>query len=164
MRPILEILPVRLAIAAEVKQKEVLIAPSNDPDDTLPDESLDELIEMGLLQEVDFTSEDEATTVVDLAALGLDMGEAISGAIAIHRNWAIATDDNRAIRVLRTRNESIRIITTPEIIHFWANHAGPDGVRVGQVLMSIETMGHFCPKTVHPLFDWWQKHRGNEQP
>src|SRR5947208_17094709 len=56
---------------------------------------LQALIDQGLLTVVSPGSEEEQDTFIDFA-VHLDDGEAMTGAIAVHRNWAIATDDRKA--------------------------------------------------------------------
>ena len=97
----------------------------------------------------------EAGTRVNLAAV-LDDGEAVTGAIAVHRNWAIATDDKAAIRVFNQMAPQLQIITTPELIKYWAEKCQPSAQTIHNCLQNIEVGARYRPGRQHPLYTWWQ--------
>ena len=84
MADILESIPSSVAVAAYVRDEEILRF------------DLQPFIDRGLIFIVDLESEDEENTAVDFAFMLRDNGEAFTGAIALHRNWAIGTDDRQA--------------------------------------------------------------------
>ena len=86
----------------------------------------------------------------------LDDGEAISAAIAMTRGWAIATDDRRVPTVLAKAGAAMRVVTTPELVELWAEHAQVDRLTLRSVLADIEAKARFCPWRTHPLYAWWQ--------
>ena len=94
---ILNTIPKSVCVAAYVKNEEVLKTydVSSDTEEVV---DLQSLIDRGVLILVELDLETEADTWVNLATV-LDDGEAVTGAIAFHRNWAIATDDRAAIRL-----------------------------------------------------------------
>ncbi len=160
MGDIVESLPERVAIAAFVHEEEALRI-GGDPND--PDSSADELIDLqplvtrGLLLVASPESDDENQTFVSFAAT-LDDGEAITGAIAAHRNWAIGSDDGGAIRFFVRRAPPLQVITTPELIRFWVDAAmlPPDQIRA--VLQRVRIRARYEPGTKHPLYHWWRAH------
>ncbi|MFM6158254.1 MAG: hypothetical protein ACKPE3_35555, partial [Sphaerospermopsis kisseleviana] len=79
----------------------------------------EEAIQQGLLKVVDFESEEEAESFVNYAAI-LDDGESATCAIALHRKWAVATDDKRAISFIQKEAPYIQILSTSEIIKYWS--------------------------------------------
>ena len=88
MEEILTVIPPAVCIAAYVKDKEILKT-YNRSTGNAEDIDLQVLIERDILLPVDLDLETEAETHVTFAAV-LDDGEAITGAIAFHRKWAIA--------------------------------------------------------------------------
>lgn len=117
---------------------------------------LNPLIAKGLLVAVDLRSNKETATFVELTTYRLDDGEAITMAIAVNRNWAVATDDRRAKHVLNMRHESIQTISTPEIIKHWQENRKPKADILRQTIIDIERKANFLLGSRHPLYEWWQ--------
>ena len=82
------------------------------------------LVAQGLIRAVSPDSETEENSFVNFAA-ELDDGEAVTGAIAMHRNWGIATDDRKARRVFARTNPHVQLLSTPELIKHWADTHNP---------------------------------------
>lgn len=99
--------------------------------------------------------EDEEEQFLALASQ-LDDGEAISAAIAMERGWAIATDDRRVPTVLAKAGAAMRVVTTPELVKHWAEHAQVDRLTLRSVLADIEAKARFRPWRTNPLYAWWQ--------
>ena len=91
----------------------------------------------------------------------MDDGEAATGAIAIHRNWAIATDDRQYRSVFKREAPHIQLISTPELVKHWVDNAHPKADIVSQVLKDIETRANYWVRVKDPLFDWWQMSQRN---
>lgn len=120
------------------------------------------LVESGLLQIVDVETEEEAEIVVTLAAQRLDQGEAITGAIAIHREWALVTDDKRARTVIGQRAQHLQLLYTLELVRHWSelNAIAPDALSM--TLRNIRRLSAYTPHKQHPLYDWWHAHEVNK--
>lgn len=155
---------VNVAVASFVAEQEVVeVAPATKEEmaeedlgteRTEANLTLDPLIEEGLLDVVCPEGEQEEATYVDLA-LQLDDGEAMTGAIAIHRAGTVATDDKKAIRVLGAQRSSPQIRRTSWLIRTWAQAAEIDHERLQSVLRNIERRGSFVPPLEDPLLGWW---------
>jgi predicted nucleic acid-binding protein len=113
-------------------------------------------IEQGLLVVVDFESEDEAESFVNYAAVLGDDGESATCAIAIHRGWAIATDDKKAIAFFQQIAPYLQVLSTPDIIKHWSDEAGVDSSTLRDVLNAIRSKGRYFPHKSHPLRSWWE--------
>ena len=153
---ILDTIPKSVCIAAYVKNEEILRTydiSSNRAEDI----DLQSLIDQGVLILVDLNLKTEAETRVSLATV-LDDGEAVTGAIAIHRNWAIATDDKAAIKVFGREVPHLQIITTPELIKYWADKTKPPPEIINQCLQNIAVGASYRPSKKHHLYDWWQNY------
>jgi predicted nucleic acid-binding protein len=113
---------------------------------------LDPLLTAGILAVVEPESEDELLTYFDLA-LQLDDGEAMSGAIALHRGYRIATDDGKMIRLLGQR---LPIVGTLDLVRAWveAESMAPQPVR--EALIGIAERG-YVPGRTHPHRHWWDQ-------
>ncbi|MEA5564250.1 hypothetical protein [Anabaena sp. UHCC 0399] len=116
----------------------------------------EEAIEQGLLIVVDFESEQEEESYVNYAAILGDDGESATCAIAVHRQWAIATDDKRAIAFIQKEAPYLQILSTPEIIKHWSEAAGLDLSEISNVLNTIRLKGRYLPAKTHPLRSWWE--------
>jgi predicted nucleic acid-binding protein len=143
---ILQVIPAQAAIAQEVKQELLKI------ENVIHFESV---IAQGLLVAVDFESESEEEAFVNYAA-NLDDGEAATGAIAINRGWAIATDEKKATNFFSQESRSLKIISTPEIIKYWSEAAKIEQLTLNYVLREIQIKGRYMPSKNHSLKNWWQ--------
>lgn len=169
---ILRGLPYRWAIARYVVEEEILDIEVEDLDEgDEPPRSdrgrlplpplLAELLEKGLLEELDVGSEEEQAELVRFAA-ELDDGEAHTCALAIVRHSRVATDDRKAIRVLRTAwksrgHEGEPVLRTSEILFSWADAkriARPNLVRI---VRTIARRASFFPPRTDPHFDRWME-------
>ncbi len=159
MESILTSIPAQVVISDYVKDREVLVVLTGLNDNVVQvreSVDLDPFVETGLINVAVLNEEDESNTFLNFAA-ELDDGEAITGAIAVHRNWAIATDDKKAIRLFQQEAPENQIISTPEIIKHWANSHNPSSETIKTVLRNIRSRGWYFPDKQHPLFDWWQR-------
>jgi len=95
--------------------------------------------------------EDELQTFVDLA-VALDDGEAMSAALAIHRDCVLVTDDGKAERLLAGR---VQLRPTLDIVKTWADRAEMDRLELRGILTAIYERG-YEPPIEHPLKRWWE--------
>jgi hypothetical protein len=162
MSDILQALSTSVAVAAYVKDKEatrILCEPDGTSVRKYEQIDLQPFIDHGLLVIVSPDNEAEDTTYVNFA-VDLDDGEAITGAIAFHRNWSIASDDRKAIAFLSRNAPYVQIVTTPEILQFWVSTANPHPDIVRRALRNIRTRARYEPDRGHTLYDWWQDKKG----
>ena len=89
----------------------------------------------------------------------MDDGEAITGAIALNRNWAIATDEAAASAFFEQRTPQLQILSTPELIKYWVDIAIPSPEDVRTALQNVEVKGRYKPHKTHRLYSWWQANR-----
>jgi predicted nucleic acid-binding protein len=153
---ILSVIPKSVCVAAYVKDEEILRTydiSSNAAEDI----DLQSLIDHGILRLVDLDLETEAEARVNFATV-LDDGEAVTGAIALHRNWAIATDDKAAINVFAREASHLQIITSPELVKYWVDMTQPSFETVNVCLQNITVGASYRPGTKHPLYEWWQSY------
>jgi predicted nucleic acid-binding protein len=143
MEEILQAIPGCIALAIFVLDEEILRV------------NLRPLVEQGLIHVVSLESEAEESAFVNFAA-ELDDGEAVTGAIAMHRNWGIATDDRKARRIFARTNPRVQLLSTPELIKHWADTYNPPIAIVHEVLQNIETQARYKPPVAHALHAWWQ--------
>ncbi len=116
---------------------------------------LQPLISKGMLMAADIESNEENLTFIEFTSQRMDDGEAITMAIAVNRNWAIATDDRMAKRIFNTEHNN-QIISTPEIMKHWQENGKlkPDVLR--QAIINIEKRANYLLGSRHPLYAWWQ--------
>jgi hypothetical protein len=113
---------------------------------------LEPLLTAGILAVVEPESEDELLTFFDLA-LQLDDGEAMSGAIALHRGYRIATDDEKMIRLLGQR---LAIVGTLNLVRAWVDAEAAPPLAVREALIGIAERG-YIPGRTHPHRLWWDR-------
>jgi predicted nucleic acid-binding protein len=152
-----ETLPQPLAVAEYVVQQEALYVrrrvSEQEPQEREPVD-IGSLLAAGLVQVITLNSEAEATTFVDLAS-EMDDGEAMTCALAMHRQCVVATDDRKARRVLSGRAPHVPIICTLAIVKQWAELAGITKAALKTSLLHIWSGANYYPGEREPLYEWW---------
>ena len=143
MEKILQAIPGYVALAIFVLDEEILRI------------NLQPLVEQGLIRVVSPDSEAEENSLVNFA-VALDDGEAVTGALAMHRNWGIATDDRKARRVFARTNPRVQLLSTPELVKHWADTYNPPLEVIREALQNIQTQARYKPPPDHALHAWWQ--------
>jgi len=162
MAEILEAIPTVFAVAEFVAREEALriyAGPPGRVTEEVENIDLGLLIESGRLEIVGLQDDEEKATFVELAA-HLDDGEAMTGALALHRGWTIATDDRKAIRVFGEIAPGSLVISTPQLIRAWVDMTHPDEDEVVEVLKNIRLRARYEPGANHPLNAWWHARYG----
>ena len=161
MGDILKSIRKSIAVTAYVRDVEALRI-YDGPEDNIrsADEKIDlqPLIDAGLLEVVSLNSEDEENTFVGFASILGDDGEAITGAIAIHRGWIVGTDDRKAGAFFSRCNPPVEVIATLELIKYWADVETPSLEDIKVVLRNVRLRASYEPDRKHILYGWWQKH------
>lgn len=164
---ILRALPHRWAVARYVVEEEVLEIAEDEKQSSEPGRGrvplrplLAELVEKGLLEELDVDSPEEEAEMVRFAA-DLDDGEAHTCALATVRSGRVATDDKKAIRILRSAwaahgNESEPVLRS-EIIFAWADTQGIGNSDLAQIVRAIARRASFFPPRSDPYFERWME-------
>ena len=114
--------------------------------------SLEPLLTADILAIVEPESDNELLTLFDLA-LQLDDGESMSGAIALHRGYRIATDDGKMIRLLGQR---LSIVGTLDLVRAWVDAEPVPLPSVREALIGIAERG-YVPSRTHPHRAWWDQ-------
>lgn len=114
----------------------------------------------GFLGVVQIETESEAGSFLELATIGdLDDGEARTLALALHRGYAVATDEKKARSVLAARGSRTRLLSTPDLVYRWAYGNQIPKQDVQRVIRGIETVGRYIPSSREPHYKWWQSSR-----
>lgn len=137
-----ESLFIRHVVKGEVERKTVDLIP---------------IIEAGLLEVIHAEHESELLTFIDLA-VELDDGEAMTAALAIHRDYVLVTDDRKAERVLNGR---VQIRPTLELIKDWAESQRITNDVLCAALIGVDQRG-YRPAAHHPLKGWWDDAMSND--
>jgi predicted nucleic acid-binding protein len=152
---ILKSIPAEVVVTTVVQEYELRTLQRLKEEDNQGAIQFEAAIEQGLLIVVDFESEQEEESYVNYAAILGDDGESATCAIAVHRQWAIATDDKRATSFIQREARNIQILSTPEIIKHWSEVASLDDSDLRNVLNTIRLKGRYLPAKTHPLRSWW---------
>lgn len=159
MIEILTSLAQSIAVATYVRDNEALriggkqigvVAAVDEPIDLQP------MIDSGLLLLTAPESEAENITYVTFAADLRDDGEAVTGAIAAHRHWAIGIDDKRSRNYFAREVPQLQLLSTPELIKHWVERAQPSLSIVRDALRDIQERARYAPGAQHSLRAWWQ--------
>ena len=113
--------------------------------DRYPDqrERLAFALDTGILSEIAVTSPEELSLFGSLSATGrLGAGECSAIAVAVHRSHILAIDDRRAITQARRTDQTVRIVTTQDLI-------------VSMIRESLLTV----PEADRIKHEWTTKHR-----
>ncbi len=114
------------------------------------------MINEGFLSVADLETEKEKTSFLDFASKRMDNGEASTMAIALHRDWAVATDDRLATRLFKNHYPKIQIVTTPELMKQWHDSAEPDPDFLCKALIDIENKANYILSRTNKFYSWWQ--------
>jgi predicted nucleic acid-binding protein len=156
MAEVLKAIPKTITVAAYVSNKEALWSYSGPDWDIRSDKEridLQPFVEAGLLKIVDIDNEAEKELFVDLV-VGLGPGEAITGAIAIHRNWAISIDDKKARTLFEREAPHLQLIYMLELVKYWVDVAYPSPTTIASALRNIQTRAVYRPGPSHSLYAW----------
>ncbi|NEQ99343.1 MAG: hypothetical protein F6K30_21990 [Cyanothece sp. SIO2G6] len=154
---ILKSIPAIVTVSDVVKTQELLTLKRVEGGESEGPSQFEQAIAKNLLTVVDFESDAEMETFIYYTAEMGDDGESATSAIAFHRNWAIATDDKKAIKVLQKEAPLIQIVTTPDIIKHWSETTSLKAAELRKALQSIRITGKYMPPRQHPLLQWWQQ-------
>jgi hypothetical protein len=152
---ILKSISAQVGVTAVVKEKELLTLQRLNDQENPGAMQFETAIAQGLLRVVDFESDLEAETFINYAFYLGDDGESATGAIALHRDWAIATDDKKAVAFFQKETPQLQIFSTLEIIQHWSEADRVTAAELRTVLSAIRTQGRYKPARNHPLLDWW---------
>ena len=94
-------------------------------------------------------------TTVDFAA-SVDDGEATTGAIATHRNWAIGSDDRRASSFFAKVAPHLQVVSTLELIKYWVDTNDLPTDVVCTALQNVRIRAKYQPHSKHSLYLWWR--------
>lgn len=157
---ILKSIPAEIVVTTVVQEHELKTLQKLKDEGNEGANQFEAAIEQGLLKVVDFDSVEEEESFVNYAAI-LDDGESATCAIAVHRNWAIATDDKKAISFIQKEIPHLQVVLTIEIIQYWSDKEGLDPLKLRDVLNEIRIKGRYLPPKNHPLRDWWKTALGD---
>jgi len=163
---ILGALPTSVAVSTYVQEKEALKIYGGPDEHVMQREEqidLQPFIDRGLLTAVSPESEAENVTYVNFAA-SLDDGEAITGAIAVHRNWAMGSDDRKAISFFAKAAPHLQMLSTLELMKQWVDTTDVPADIVYAALRNVRTRAKYEPHSKHPLHHWWRTYLENPYP
>jgi predicted nucleic acid-binding protein len=112
-------------------------------------------IDAQMLRICDLQDDRDTELYVELAAQ-IDDGEATCLAIAKNREWMLATDDRKALRLARELD--VATVTTPELVKRWADRTGVSTGRLLAALTDIRERASFIPRSDSPHYSWWMEH------
>ncbi|MCY7321288.1 MAG: hypothetical protein LH660_05670 [Phormidesmis sp. CAN_BIN36] len=154
---ILKSIPAQVVVTEVVREKELITLQRLKDEENEGAIHFETAIAQGLLLVVDFESELEEEIFVNYAFELGDDGESATCAVAIHRRWAIATDDKKAVSFSRKEAPHLRVLSTLEIIKNWSEEAKLASTELRTILSAIRTKGRYVPHRNHPLLSWWEK-------
>lgn len=153
---ILQAIPAQVAVPQVVRERELKTLQRLENEENEGATQFEAAITQGVLIVVDFKSEAEETSFVNYVFELGDDGESACCAIAVHRGWAIVTDDKKAISFIQREISQQQIISTPEIIKHWSEKVSLDASVLRDALKAIRVKGRYLPRKNHPLLSWWQ--------
>ncbi|MEM9944899.1 MAG: hypothetical protein AAF810_02420 [Cyanobacteria bacterium P01_D01_bin.36] len=153
---ILESIPAQVVVTEVVKSRELLtlkrVEESLDADGT----TFEEAINKGLVTIEDFSSEAEAEAFINYAFELKDDGESATFAIAVNRNWAVATDDKKATSFFKREFPKLQLLSSLEILKDYAIREKLSSSDLRTLLRGVRKRGKYLPGQNHPLITWWE--------
>lgn len=154
IKEILTLITQNAIICVLVKNESLYLRKEDDINEFEPID-IDDLIDQGIIQLCDFKTTEEQEFFINLAA-NLDDGEAMSLAIALSRNWHLATDDKKARRLFKENNpKDDSLISTTDLIKTWAESENIDDDIIKSILIKVERKASFRPPKSDPNLQWW---------
>ena len=157
LRAIAADINVRLQVADYVLEREALYTwvpdAASGQDEPVPVD-VSPLIAEGLIHVIGLERADEQATFVELATL-VDDGEAVTGALALHRGCSVATDDRKARRVFGDRIPSVQLVSTMELLKLWADIGRITDTDLRAAMIAMRSGASYIPSRRDPLFEWW---------
>jgi predicted nucleic acid-binding protein len=153
---IVKSIPAQVVVAEVVRERELLTFQRLMDENNEDVNQFEAAIKKGLLSVVDFNSEREEETFVNYVFELGDDGESATCAIAVHREWAIATDDKKAISFFQKEAPHLQILSTLAIVKNWSETGNLSSATLRSALISIRTRGRYMPHRNHPLLRWWE--------
>jgi len=123
--------------------------------------NLELVVSSGTLEVLSLDGQSEQTTFVSLVE-DLDDGEAATSAIAVHRRFGVATDDQKALKALRSAN--VRTYSTLDLVRMWCDVRALSAVEVATLLIDLRVRGSFLPPRGDSLRPWWDQRPGAAYP
>jgi predicted nucleic acid-binding protein len=163
MRNILASIPKQVAVAAYVLDEEsnkIYAGPLDDPTRETELINLQPFIDDNLIHVVSLECEAEENRVVNFSSVRrLGTGEAITAAIAIQRQWSLATDDRSARSFFMRSEPALHLISTLDLLKCWVDTTRPQPAAVSTVLENIQIRARYKPHNTHHLYGWWECHK-----
>ncbi len=119
--------------------------------------NLELFIACNLLTVVSPETDAENAAFVRFAAT-LGGGEAVTGAIALHRNWSICSDDRKAIAFFARNTPHLQLISTLELVKHWVDTSDVPFALVQEALHNMRIRARYAPIANHKLFGWWKRY------
>lgn len=138
-------------IVCALAASEVLHLRNEDPAKPPDPVSVQPLIASGLLVSASPLTPHEELIFVELAA-SLDDGEAMSLALCVSRNWALATDDRKAQTIATAR--AIPVVASSHLVLNWIRECAIDRDTVRSALRLIAIRARFRPWRGYPEQKW----------
>jgi hypothetical protein len=120
------------------------------------------MISSGLFTDCTPQTRKEMNQFTHYATVFRSDGEAMCLAVALERQWVVATDDRKAIRV--ARQAGLTVVCCPELVKTWADATGPNQAALSKVLQNIQVLAQFKPNASMPAYKWWVAEIGKTSP
>ena len=136
-------------------EREAVYLRTDDPNSPLELVSLAPYFGAGLLTVCDVEGAAEMGLYVNYAA-DLDDGEAMSLAIALARDFILATDERKARRLfLEAARDPGRLVSTSELMRAWVEGASVPAERLKSALLRVESRARYQPPPTDANYRWW---------
>ncbi len=124
--------------------------------------NLSGLISLGVLTICEPANRQELDLFTHYASILCSDGDAMCLALAQQRQWFVATDDRRMMRM--AEQAGLTAVSCPELMKAWADATGPAQSVLKKVLQDIEDLAQFKPHPSLPEYQWWVDELGNGGP
>ena len=153
---ILKSIPAQVVVTEVVRSQELLTLQRVEENLESNATTFEEAINQGLIAIEDFGSESEEEAFINYVFELKDDGESATFAIAVSRNWAVATDDKRATSFFKRGFPQIKLLSSLDILKNYAAEAELTSVELKALLREVRTKGRYVPSQNHPLAAWWE--------
>src|SRR6266496_1523030 len=159
MKSILVSIPTQILVTSfvhEVEANRIYSGPNDDITKETELINLQPFITGKFLHLVSPENEEEENTVVNFSsAAAIDSGEAITAAIAMHRQWSLGTDDRTATAFFMRKVPKLHLVSTLDILKHWADTMCPPLTTIKIAMNNIQNRARYRPHYKHHLYEWW---------
>jgi len=154
---ILKSISAQVVVAEVVRSQELITLKRVEAGVNSDVDTFEGAVNRGLIEIEDFITESEQNDFINYAFQLGDDGESATFSIAKNRNWAVATDDKKAISFFNQEGHEIQLLSSLDVLKYYADKTQLTPVELKTLLGDVRCRGKYVANKNNPLRGWWEK-------